>query len=72
MESSVVKIQSLIRCKQAHTRTNALREERDTLRKGMELLLVTGDLPSNHAMTLRIEGDLLHALSYLHCLCSAF
>lgn len=58
MESAAVKIQGLVRCKQAHTRLNILKKTKVALKKEFELFLVTGDLPSNHAMTLRVEGDL--------------
>lgn len=57
MESAAFKIQGLIRCKQAHKRLNILKKDKEASKKEMELLLVTGDLPSNHAMTLRVEGD---------------
>ena len=57
MESAAFKIQGLIRCKHAHSRLNILKKDKEALKKEIELLLVTGDLPSNHAMTLRVEGD---------------
>lgn len=75
LESAAIRIQGLVRGQQAHRRTSALRREREALKKEMEMLIVTGDLPSDHAMTLRVEGACgqLHYLVFpfstlpLHC-----
>lgn len=71
LESAAIRIQGLVRGQQAHRRTKALRRERETLKKEMEMLIVTGDLPSDHAITLRVEG-VCGQLHYLVLSCLVF
>lgn len=71
LESAAIRIQGLVRGQQAHRRTTALRREREALKVEMEMLIVAGDLPSDHARTLRVEGA-CGQLHYLLLSCRPF
>ena len=62
--AAVLTIQSAVRSKQATRKVAVMREEKNVLKEQLELYTVKGDLPADHARTIRTEGTHIYILSY--------
>ena len=57
VDEAVLTIQSAVRAKQARKVVQQRREERIIAREDLELYYIRGDLPADHARTIRTEGN---------------
>ena len=57
VDEAVLTIQSAVRAKQARRIVQQRRKERIIAREELELYYIRGDLPADHARTIRTEGN---------------
>ena len=60
IDEAVLTIQSAVRAKQARVLAQSRREERIALNNELELYYLKGDLPADHARTIRTEGQIFY------------
>ena len=56
MDEAVLTLQSAVRSKQAREKVQMRREEKAATKAELELFYIRGDLPADHARTIRTEG----------------
>ena len=56
VDEAVLTIQSAVRSKQARGKVMMRREEKAATKAELELFYIRGDLPADHARTIRTEG----------------